>query len=88
MLIQTAGVGIGELVMDGEIVGDYAKYLSQMAVKHSQNKRVLNSRDDIIIIDSFDGTEHSRNMKDSTSIIHFLLVMHVQFGGEYCKSGA
>ena len=69
--IRTACVGFGDRVMGARIAGTYSSYLSHMATKNSTYSRRLSDEDDVIVIDSFDSAEHSRNHKNSTSVISF-----------------
>ena len=70
-LMRTAYVGFSDRVLDTKIAGNYSSYLSLIYTRHSTYNRHLSDKDDVIAIESFDGAEHSRNHKNSTSVISF-----------------
>ena len=54
----------GEILKGGKVDGGYADYVERMG-------RGIEDGADVIVIDSFDGAEHSKSNKKRTSLISF-----------------
>ena len=70
--LMSTGDG-GEILKGGKIAGSYASYISMMVSKHCDKDRSILQGSDVIVIDSFDGAEHSKSNKKRTSLITFSL---------------
>ena len=61
----------GEILTGGKMVGSYLSYIATMALNHNDKGRSIPENSDVIVIDSFDGAEHSKSNKKRTSLITF-----------------
>ena len=61
----------GDEITGGRIIGRYEHYLELLVQKHVNFDRKICAGDDLIVIDSFDGAEHSKSNKNRTSLISF-----------------
>ena len=69
--MNTALASIEDTAIGAKVTVNYSPYVSHMAKKHFHYDCKLKDNDDVIIIGSFDGAEHSRNTNNSTSISSF-----------------
>ena len=68
--LMSTGDG-GEILTGGKMVGSYLSYIAMMASKHNDKGRSIPENSDVIVIDSFDGAEHSKSNKKRNSLITF-----------------
>ena len=61
----------GEILKGGKVDGGYVGYVDRMALTHREYNRGIEDGADVIVIDSFDGAEHSKSNKKRTSLISF-----------------
>ena len=70
-LLRTARNKDGDIIEGGKLDGTYSHYVHLMKEKHHDKGRCISDSDDVILIDLFDGAEHTRSKKKVNSIISF-----------------
>eukprot|EP00957_Ditylum_brightwellii_P111996 8540863-Ditylum_brightwellii.AAC.1 len=62
-ILVTSQKGKGDDVMAARVHWDYSTYVGMIVEKHNKYGQRVKDRDDVIIIDSFDGAEHLKSKK-------------------------
>ena len=65
-----------EKVSGSMLNGGYSKYIELIETKHKSHGRHINTNEETIILDSFDGAEHLKSSKKITSVISFSTTLY------------